>query len=127
MIVLVSFCKSLKSIARRLKFLTSFIKFSSRLNNIPLPRFADTICKRFYFFECFTKIFVVKKIKQGFDQSGYSYQLLVSNSSSYLHVMVPLLYTPVYSRGRGLVLFSFLVCSLVIELREAKPTTTVLW
>ena len=37
------------------------------LNNIPLPCFTGTICKRFCFFGCFTTIFAVKKIKQGFD------------------------------------------------------------
>ena len=37
------------------------------LNNIPLPRFAGTILKMFCFSGCFTKIFVVNKIKQGVD------------------------------------------------------------
>ena len=44
------------------------------------------------FLRRFTKIFVVKKIQQGVGTSGYSYQLVIIGSRSYLHVAVLLLY-----------------------------------
>ena len=53
------------------------------LNNIPLPRFTGTICKKFCFFGCFTKIFMVKKPKQGVDRwvTATSYQSV----TAYMH------------------------------------------
>ena len=68
----------------------------------------------FYFFECFTKIFVVKKIKQGFDALGYSHQLVVISSYSCLHAAVLLLYAPAYSRGCGLVYYYFYYYDLLL-------------
>ena len=76
------------------------------LNNIPLPRFAGAMRKRFCFFGCFIKIFDVKKPKQAVDALGYSYQLVVSKSCSCLHAAVLVLYTSANSRGCSLVLNS---------------------
>ena len=93
--------------------------FLDRLNNIPLSRFTGTIFKRFCFFGCYTKIFVLKGKEQGVDQSGDSYQLVVSNSYSCLYTAVLSVYTPAYSRDCGLVQFSILVCSLVCRTKRS--------
>ena len=82
-------------------------RYANGLNYDPSPRFTGTIRKSFCFIGRFTKIFLIKGLKQGVLKSGYSYQLVVIKSHSYLHVVVLLLYTPAYSRGCDLVCFFF--------------------